>query len=210
MPTILCYGDSNTWGSVPNEDRRYGLTERWPCLLREALPDGYEVIEEGQPGRTTVHDDPFEGEKNGLRYLIPCLESHIPDLVIILLGTNDLKQYLGLSAYDISRGAAKLAKEALSFRSRTKKQPPQVLLVSPPSVHEIGAFADMFQGAAKKSQQLAFHYRQRAKELGCAFFDAGSVVKSCPLEGIHWQPEQHQKLSEKLVLQVQALFIKHI
>lgn len=205
MSTVLCFGDSNTWGAVPNEDRRYGRDERWPSLLRNALPDGYELIEAGQPGRTTVHDDPFEGEKNGLRYLRPCLESHLPDLVIIMLGTNDLKHHLGLSAYDISRGAGRLVEEVLRFDNWAKKQKPKVLLIAPPQVHEVGFFADMFAGAAVKSQQLSYHYHQRAEELGCAFFDAGTVVESCPIEGIHWQQEQHQRLAAALTTQVTDL-----
>ncbi|CAH1599231.1 Lipolytic enzyme, G-D-S-L [Vibrio owensii] len=206
MPTILCFGDSNTWGAVPNEDRRYGPNERWPSLLRMSLPDGYEVIEEGQPGRTTVHDDPFEGEKNGLRYLRPCLESHLPDLVIIMLGTNDMKNCLGLSAFDISRGAARLAQEVLNFDNWAKREAPQVLLVAPPPVHEIGFFGSMFIGGAEKSKEFGFHYRNRAEELGCAFLDAGTVVESCPNEGIHWQQDQHEKLAKALQPMVLAAF----
>ncbi|NQZ32677.1 MAG: SGNH/GDSL hydrolase family protein [Oceanospirillaceae bacterium] len=206
MPTIVCFGDSNTWGSVPNKLRRYNISERWPALLRAALPHDFEVIEEGQPGRTTVHDDPFEGEKNGLRYLKPCLESHVPDLVLIMLGTNDLKHRFGLSAYDIAQGAAKLAQEVLVFNSMAKKSPPKVLLIAPPPVYEVGFFADMFEDAALKSQQLAKHYAQFSKALGCSFFDAGSVVSSCKREGIHWPVEQHKLLANALTPIVENMF----
>jgi len=198
MPTILCFGDSNTWGSVPRRTRRYDNDERWPALLRAALPNNFEVIEEGQPGRTTVHNDPFEGEKNGLRYLCPCLESHIPDLVLILLGTNDLKHRFGLSAYDIAQGASKLVEEVQKFKSMAKAVPPKVLLIAPPPVYEVGFFANMFSGAALKSQSLAKYYAQFARALGCEFFDAGSVVNSCHKEGIHWQVEQHKYLADAL------------
>jgi lysophospholipase L1-like esterase len=89
--TILCYGDSNTWGYNPSTGGRYARDERWPGVLRTELGEGYLVIEEGLNGRTTVWDDPIEGYKNGSTYLIPCLETHKPiDLVIILLGTNYL------------------------------------------------------------------------------------------------------------------------
>jgi len=198
MPTILCFGDSNTWGSVPRRTRRYNNNERWPALIRATLSNDFEIIEEGQPGRTTIHDDPFEGEKNGLRYLTPCLESHIPDLVIILLGTNDLKHRFGLSAYDVALGAAKLAEECLKFKSMARATSPKVLLVSPPPVYEVGFFANMFAGAAVKSQELAKYYKEFARGLGCEFFDAGTVVTSCKKEGIHWQVEQHKFLADAL------------
>jgi len=199
MPTILCFGDSNTWGCVPRRTRRYNNNERWPALIRAALSNDFEIIEEGQPGRTTVHDDPFEGEKNGLRYLTPCLESHIPDLVIILLGTNDLKHRFGLSAYDVALGSAKLAEECLKFKSMARATSPKVLLVSPPPVYEVGFFANMFAGAAAKSQDLAKYNKEFARGLGCEFFDAGTVVTSCKKEGIHWQVEQHKFLADALV-----------
>jgi lysophospholipase L1-like esterase len=84
---ILCYGDSNTWGYDPVTQERFDKNERWTGQLSQMLGGNYDVIEEGLNGRTTVWDDPIEGYKNGRDYLIPCLESHKPlDLVIILLG----------------------------------------------------------------------------------------------------------------------------
>ena len=94
MWEILCYGDSNTWGYNPSTKERYDRYERWTGILQFTLGDEYHVIEEGLNGRTTVWDEPIEGEyKNGKTYLVSCLESHKPlDLVIIMLGTNDLKK----------------------------------------------------------------------------------------------------------------------
>ncbi|TKB94918.1 MAG: hydrolase, partial [Mesorhizobium sp.] len=95
MRSVLCYGDSNTHGQIPGRGplERYGPDERWPGVLRAELGPDWYVIEEGLSGRTTVHDDPIEGaHKNGRTYLRPCLQSHATlDLVIIMLGTNDLK-----------------------------------------------------------------------------------------------------------------------
>jgi len=207
MTTILCFGDSNTWGAVPEEDRRYNATERWPALLKGFLPTNYELIEEGQPGRTTVHDDPFELEKNGLRYLRPCLESHVPDLVLIMLGTNDLKNHFGLSPYDISQGVSRLVAETLKFESPAKLQTPKVLLIAPPPIYEVGFFADIFAGGAAKSLRLAKYYEGCANELGCSFIDAGSIVMSCEKEGIHWGVEQHKLLANALSEKIQALYI---
>ena len=109
MKTILCFGDSNTWGckpiTTPGVFERHPPEVRWPGVFREQLGPGYTVIEEGANGRTTVHNDPFEGAHlNGRTYFSPCLETHMPlDLVIIMLGTNDLKPRFGLNAFDIAR-----------------------------------------------------------------------------------------------------------
>src|SRR5688572_13370016 len=105
MKTILCFGDSNTWGYVPGTGKRYPRSERWPGVLQETLGNEFLIIEEGLNARTTTMDDPIRGGaiKNGLTYLRPCLESHAPiDLVLLLLGTNDLKHRFGLSAYDVA------------------------------------------------------------------------------------------------------------
>ncbi len=206
MKTILCFGDSNTWGTVPDEDRRYDLTERWTSLLKNALPAHFEVIEAGQPGRTTVHDDPFNAGRNGLQYLRPCLESHVPDLVLIMLGTNDLKHRFGLSPDDISCGVSVLVETVHKFDTACKKKAPKVLLISPPPIYEVGEFADMFAGGTAKSLSLAEYYQRSAEKLGCSFFDAGSVVTSCNKEGIHWDVEQHKLFANALVPVIQAIF----
>ena len=110
MKTILCYGDSNTWGAKPilklGSPDRYQYEVRWTTVLQNQLGNDYHIIAEGLNGRTSTFDDPIEGaHKNGKRYLFPCLETHAPlDLVIIMLGTNDLKSRLGLTAWDIACG----------------------------------------------------------------------------------------------------------
>lgn len=203
MKSILCYGDSNTWGYAPDKSR-YGLHERWPGVLRDALGDGYWLIEEGLPGRTTVHPDPIEGaHKNGLAVLPAILESHVPlDLVVILLGTNDLKLRFSLSAFDIAEGAGTLVH---SIQQGTWGVVPQVLLVAPPPLATLSDFALMFEGATEKSRQLAAQYRRVAGELNCAFFDAGTVVTTSDRDGVHWEAEEHRKLGLALVDVVRVL-----
>ena len=78
MNTVLCYGDSNTWGYAPATRRRYAPDVRWTGVLADRLGGGYRVIEEGLNGRTTRWDDPIELGRNGLTYLRPCVESHNP------------------------------------------------------------------------------------------------------------------------------------
>ena len=101
---ILCFGDSNTHGTNP-VGPRYGEDERWPMLLQAMLGEDYRVLEEGFGGRTIAFDDPVEGGyKSAMDYLPPCLMSHDPlDLVIVMLGTNDTKQRFAMSAPAIAQ-----------------------------------------------------------------------------------------------------------
>ena len=92
MKNILCYGDSNTWGFIPGSGKRYTEDIRWTGLLQRGLGHGYQVIEAGVNGRTTSFDDPFCNYLNGWKSLPYSLLSAKPvDLLIISLGTNDLK-----------------------------------------------------------------------------------------------------------------------
>ena len=197
MATLLCFGDSNTWGTVPGEARRYDVNERWPGILQALLPQS-EVIEEGQQGRTLVHNNPFQGEKSGQRYLKDCLEIYRPDLVLILLGTNDLKKRFALSADAVAKSAVGLAEQTLAFKSPLMPKPTKLLLIAPPPVYEVGFYAKMYAGAGAKSLELAKYYALYAQALGCGFFDAGSVITSCSQEGVHWQVDQHRRLADAL------------
>jgi lysophospholipase L1-like esterase len=195
MKTVLCYGDSNTWGYSPIDGTRYARDVRWPGVLRKELGEGYLVIEEGLNGRTTVWDDPIEGYKNGKEYLIPCLETHKPiDLVIILLGTNDLKMRFSVSAFDIANGAGVLVDIVKKSATGPDGGAPLVLLLAPPPVARLTDFAEMFEGAKPKSERFAAHYWRVAQEKGCAFMDTGQVIVSSDLDGIHFEPGEHRKL----------------
>jgi lysophospholipase L1-like esterase len=206
MKTILCYGDSNTWGYNPASGERYGPDERWAGVMRAALGSGYTVIEEGLNGRTTVWDDPYEEGLNGKTYLRPCLLTHHPlDLVIIMLGTNDLKHRYGLSAYDIAGGAGALVEIAQASGAGPEDGSPEVLLVAPAPVARLSGFALDFSGAEEKSRELGEQYRRFAEELGCAFLDAGQVVVSSDRDGIHLDPDQQAALGRALAAKVAEL-----
>lgn len=207
MKTILCYGDSNTWGYHPATKERYSRTERWVGVLRQELGDDYEVIAEGLNGRTTVWDDPIEGYKNGKEQLIPILTSHKPvDLVTILLGTNDLKRRFGLGAFDIAEGAGTLVEMVQKSNCGPGDSAPHVLLIAPPPLAKLTEFAEMFEGGADKSRQLGHHYRRVAQELGCEFLDAGTVIISSDLDGIHLDASEHKKLGLAVATRIKEIF----
>ncbi|MGH3148559.1 MAG: SGNH/GDSL hydrolase family protein [Rubrobacter sp.] len=193
---MLCYGDSNTWGSDPETGGRFPMEVRWPGVLRRMLGEGYWVIEEGLGGRTTVRDDPIEGEhKNGRSYLRACLESHRPiDLMAIMLGTNDLKARFAASASDIAQGAASLAEMALRSGCGPEGGAPVVVLISPPAVGRLAEMAEMFEGSEEKSRRFPGHYRHFAGQHGCGFLDASEIIASSDLDGIHLEAGEHRKL----------------
>lgn len=193
--TVLCFGDSNTHGTKPMPDLagagRFDHAARWPSVMAGALGPAYEVIAEGHPGRTTVHDDPMEGpHRNGIRVLPSLLESHKPlDLVVIKLGTNDLKNCFHVSAADIAFCLDRLVRLVCGSGAGPGGAAPGVLVVAPPPILEVGCLAEMFAGGAAKSQGLASAIRAMTERLGVGFFDAGAVLQVSPVDGIHYEAE---------------------
>ena len=206
MKTILCYGDSNTWGYDPATQTRFPRDIRWPGVLRSELGEGCIVIEEGLNGRTTVWDDPIELDKNGATYLRPCIQTHKPfDLVIIMLGTNDLKTRFSLPTYDIASGAGVLVDIVKKSDTGIGGEAPEVLLIAPPPAVELTGFAEMFEDAVEKSGGFARHYRRISNEKGCHYLDAGDHVESSPLDGIHLETDMHTRLGKAMATKVREI-----
>jgi lysophospholipase L1-like esterase len=204
--TILCFGDSNTWGYDPATQARFPRDRRWTGVLRRELGEGYLVVEEGLNGRTTVWDDPIEGYKNGKEYLVPCLETHKPiDLVTIMLGTNDLKMRFHVPACDIAAGAGVLVDIVARSETGPGDGAPQVLLIAPPPIAKLSEFAEMFEGGTAKSKMLSHHFRLVAEERGCAFLDASEVLVSSDVDGIHFELSEHRKLGEAAAVCVRQM-----
>jgi lysophospholipase L1-like esterase len=197
MKTILCYGDSNTWGWDPLSMERYPADTRWPGVLQHILGQGYQVIEEGLPGRTTVWTDPIEGHMSGQDYLTPCLDSHRPlDLVILMLGTNDLKYRFSVSAFDIAESLGALVKIIHQSESGPDMGIPKILLLAPPPLGKLTDFGDMFAGGTEKSRQLSQHIQRGADLWGCAFLDTAQVIVSSDIDGVHLDAGEHRKLGK--------------
>jgi lysophospholipase L1-like esterase len=209
--SVLCYGDSNTFGTatVDRPDGRYGPDERWPGVLRNTLGAGWLVIEEGLGGRTTVSDDPVEGaDKNGRTYLLPCLRSHRPlDLVTIMLGTNDLKHRFGKTAWDIAEGVGVLVSLIQTSGIGRNEGVPEILVISPPPMlRELPMHAELFRGGYEKSLELAGYYKALAARLGVRFFDAGGVMTSSKIDGFHFDPEAHAALGKAVAAEIANIF----
>lgn len=214
MRTVLCYGDSNTHGTPPmatlDDMDRLGPAERWPGVMAETLGPAWRVVEEGLPGRTTVHADPIGGEhKNGLAALPVALESHRPlDLVVLMLGTNDLKARFSLVAEDIAAGVERLVLTIRASQSGPDLEAPKVLLVAPPPILEQGCLAAMFTGGAAKSARFGELYGALARKHGLAFLDAGTVIRSSELDGVHYDAAEHRKLGRAMAEAATAMFAR--
>ncbi|MDR3337276.1 MAG: SGNH/GDSL hydrolase family protein [Treponema sp.] len=207
MKTILIYGDSNTWGYIPGDSgKRYDHKTRWTMALKKLLNEGcppedpaYWIEEEGQNGRTTCREDPVEGDKNGYRQLPPILESHKPlDIVIIALGTNDLKARFNPTAEDVAKGVLRLVETAQTSKTGPGDSAPKALIICPPPV--IGnpdnpIFKSMFAGGEKISQELPPYFEQAAKECRATLLKAGDFIKSSSVDGIHFDAGELTKLA---------------
>lgn len=206
MRRILVYGDSNSFGTGPmpdlGADPILPRGARWGDRMAAALGPGFEVVIEGLGGRTAVLDDPVEGEwKNGMRTLLPVLGSHRPvDLLIVCLGTNDLKARHGLEAQEVALGVARLLRAALASGWVGR-----ALAICPPPVKERGDFAAMFRGAERRGRGLAAEMARFAGAEGADFLDAGEVIETCELDGIHWTAEAHDRLGTAVAARVAEL-----
>ena len=205
---ILCFGDSNTWGCNPEDGSRFARDVRWPGVLSATLGSGYHVIEEGLCGRTTVWEDPVEVDKDGARHLYTALKTHLPlDLVIIMLGTNDLKSRFCVSAFDIANSVVRLVKIVRDLPYPPLFKVPEVLVVCPPPLADLSVtqFRDMFVGGEEKSRQLSSAFQAASEQADFNWIDAGTVIQSSAVDGIHFEASEHLKLGKAVADKVDAL-----
>ncbi|MCI0733068.1 MAG: SGNH/GDSL hydrolase family protein [Methylococcaceae bacterium] len=208
MKTILCFGDSNTWGYIPGTAGRYDYRIRWTGHLQIALGNDFRVIEEGLNGRTTVWDEPFREGRNGRKLLRPLLESHAPvDLLIIALGTNDLKHFYHAAAYDSARGLQTLITVARSSAAGPEGKTPAILVVAPPVMSALSdAMLRQFAGAREKSLYFAEAFSEIARIENCFYLDASKVIECSAIDGIHLDEEAHRNLAGALENQIREIF----
>jgi lysophospholipase L1-like esterase len=202
MKHILAFGDSLTWGFQAGTWTRHKLEDRWPNVLAAGLGGKARVIEEGQNGRMTVHDDPYVLENRSGAVALPILLStHQPlDLVIIMLGSNDLKWEGRQRAYEARLGMARLVEIIRTFAYKPGCTVPRILLMAPPHLlpTKDEEFAAYFDHAIAESKNFAYEYQRLAKATNCDFFDAASVA-SADLDGIHLDAANTRAIGTALV-----------
>jgi len=203
MHQILVYADSLTWGIVPNTRRRLLFHERWPGVMEGSLiADGrsVRVIEDALNGRRTVWDDPYKPGRNGLVGIEQRIEVNSPlALVLLMLGTNDFQSMHEHNAWHSAQGIAALVRAIRSAPVEPDMPVPKVVVIAPPPFSKPkGPIAPKFQGAESKTIGLAEAYEHVARELNCCFFDAGKVVASSIIDGVHLDVEPHAVLGRAL------------
>ena len=208
---IVCLGDSNTHGycadpaDCADGGARYNENERWTCLLQKHLGEEYLVLEEGLSGRTTVFPDPLHESMPALDVAYPILMSHEPvDLLIIMLGTNDTKDRLGMNAPCIALGMARLIDKCQSVPCWGDHKP-NILVVAPPHIGEQLNDPCMGTTCAAKSREVAKYYAPVAEARGCAFLDAEGVAEFNQVDFMHLTRKGHAQLAEKLAQIVPTL-----
>lgn len=215
MKHVLCFGDSNTFGYDAESDGRFPDEIRWTGVVQALLGNEYRIIEEGMGGRTAIQDDPVENLMSGKHYLPPCLESHWPlDLVIIMLGTNDLKTRFGmLSAKEIAGGVETLARMTREFFEQKKMRVPKLLIISPIRIgerFEENPYSVNMGGreAIRRSAEFARYYRDMAERQGCHFLDAAQAADAGETDWMHLDENGHRKLGEAVYRKICEIYMQ--
>lgn len=219
--TILCYGDSNTWGYVPLDPakknltiQRYPRNIRWTGLLQQLVGENFFIVEEGLNSRTTNLDYQFPPDRNGKNYLPACLYSHAPiDLVILALGGNDLKVYFNRTAKEIRAGLRELVDIIQnSLYGNAMQMPPQILIIPPAKLpsfaeqHKDDNGVIIFEGAGKKIAELEQEYADLAKEKNCHFLSVSHLISPSEIDGLHLDAAAHKKLARIIFDKIKSIF----
>lgn len=216
MKTIVCYGDSNTWGFMPKSapplwaENRYPADVRWTGILQHTLGKSFRIEEDGLNGRTTYVDDPQDETRNSLKYLPVCMQSRTPaDLVIVMLGTNDVKGFFGLTPLMIARGMGRIVNHILNGAYGLHGNAPEVLIVAPPALHEniLNCWPGEEFGAEAygKAAALGKQYEKIAHECNVHFLDASCITASST-DGVHLSIEGHTTLGHMIAEKVREIF----
>ena len=206
---IVCFGDSNTWGYNPVDGSRH--VNRWTRVLQQLRPAD-EIIEAGLNGRTITAYDDKEPALHGMTALPIVMQSQNPvDIVVVMLGTNELKNYLNYSAKRISEGLEVMVKWLKNPYNWYLSTPPQILLVSPIKVHpEIATrpealYSNMGQHAVTQSEYLPMFVEQLAAAYQVAYLDAGTVAEPSVADYIHMDEESHQSLGKAIAERIEQM-----
>lgn len=206
MVTLLCFGDSNTWGFNPATWERYPQDIRWPGVLQNELGESYRVIEDGQNGRTAIEGKAFAGFNTSKVALVSTLANHSPfDLVILMLGTNDLLMRSSVFPDDVGKGIDVLLDIIRSSGAGPGGNAPDVLLLAPPPIGSHTGEIDAPESAVTQSHLFAERYASIAADFDCSFLDTGEIVRSSEIDGSHLDASEHTKLGLAVAKRVRMI-----
>jgi lysophospholipase L1-like esterase len=214
MKHVLCFGDSLTWGYDPETSQRFDCNTRWTGILQKHLGSHYRVIEEGLNGRTTVYEDSFTPFLNyGVGYfaLPMLLDSHRPlDLVVLMLGTNDLQTHRQGTAKTAARGCSRCIDAIYKSTAGRDGKAPKVLLMAPPILKNPKklmqlAFNEVNHSMINESEQFADYYEEVARIFKAEFLNVGQYVESSPIDGVHLDKAENAALANALASKIQMI-----
>ena len=210
MKQILVYGDSLSWGIIPDTRQRHPFHVRWPGVLElELCADGeaVRVIEDCLNGRRTLWEDPFKPGRNGLQGLAQRIEIHSPlALVILMLGGNDFQSMHPHNAWHSAQGTATLVDAIRTAPIEPGLPQPPILILCPPAIGTPrGTIAPKFAGGDRKYVGLPTELKAVADLKQCAYFDTNSVISASPVDGVHLDAETQLTLGKALAPIVRPL-----
>lgn len=204
MKKILCFGDSNTYGYIPNNGARYDKNTRWTGVLSLLSHGKFEIIEDGCNNRTAFAANPAGKIFTGYE-ILPELLTDDFEAVVLAIGINDTQFLYNLSSIEIASGVEKLINIV-----KVKSPQAKILLVAPSILTEDvlnGNFACLFDRTSiEKSRQLPLLYQKIAEKQNIEFLDLNSVAKTSSLDGLHYAPEQHLKIAQVIFTILSELF----
>ena len=207
MKQILCSGDSNTWGYMGSDLKRYPWDIRWTGRVQERLGDKWRVIEEGLCSRTAAVEDRVQPYRSGLEYIVPCLMSHHPlEMIIVMLGTNDTKRRYHLSPEEIGMEMEELLRRIKETLYWLESRHTKILLAAPARLREpVLANGEIDGTSAEKLKKLPAVSKEIAGQYGAAFMDAGRYVQDFQPDGIHFSEAGHQQFAEAVLKRMKAI-----
>lgn len=198
LKQLLCFGDSNTWGLIPNTKERYSWGVRWTSILQQKLQN-VRVLEEGLCGRTTIFDDAYRKNRNGLESLPEILESSYPlDAAIIMLGTNDCKSYYNSNSFKIAKGLGLCIDELSKYIS-----PEKILVVSHiflgENVWKEEYDPEFDTRSVETAKKLYSEYKKVALEKGTNIISAADYVQPSEADQEHLTAQGHKILANAIL-----------
>lgn len=198
MKKVLCFGDSNTYGFVPEKCTRYDKNTRWTGVLQALCGSDFSIIEGGCNNRTAFVDNPAGTEQTGYKILPEYLTKDYFDIVVLAIGINDLQLFFRPTLEEFEQGIEKLIKITKDLSPNAK-----IILVCPSKLDLAGIKSGVFsfqfdEISVEKSYHLPQIYKKLAEKHACKLVDLNEIVKVSPLDGLHFSAESHKTIAENL------------
>ena len=205
MKKILCYGDSNTFGFVPEDGSRFDADARWTGVLQKILGRDYLIIEEDACDRTGFVHNP-KGDLYSAQNHFPVLMSKNMDIDILILaiGSNDMQFQYNIDFSTVEKGLENLIKTA-------KIKTDNIILIPPVILDNNvlnGGFSFQFDKTSiKKSQKVGDIYKKIAQIFDCLVFDINEFVRPSNIDGLHYDRKSHSLVAKNLAEIIHTGFV---